>query len=108
MKINAADRIEALENLTRWLERGQTLFITLRHRSESGMSRYYDVFIIEDKDLIRITWAACAAGEYGHSYDDRRDALRINGCGFSGAQEITEGIAHAVFNDGRALKYREF
>ena len=73
---------------------GSKLVIVYRDASQSGMTRYYDVYIIIDNELVRFT--NTVAEITGIGYDEKREALKIKGTGFSGSVEILEHINQAL------------
>jgi len=91
--------------------KGLALVILFRGRSTSGMARWFDVYAIDtecpdnDRPLLRLTWSVATL--CGMKYDTKREAIRINGCGFSGAQDIAESIAFAFKLQTSDVKYQE-
>lgn len=88
---------------------GLALVILFRGRSTSGMARWFDVYAIDtdgaDRPLLRLTWSVATL--CGMKYDTKREAIRINGCGFSGAQDIAESVAVAFGLRTDDVKYQE-
>jgi hypothetical protein len=85
----------------------ETLWVLQRDRSRSGMARWLDVYVIRGGELRRLTWSVAAA--CGFTYDKRREAIRIGGCGFSAAQEIASSLTYALWGkDEPEMPYREF
>lgn len=105
MKHNKADVDLALHALRGCLSPNTTIHTFLRHRSESGLTRWYDAYIIKDNDLFRLTWSIATVLDY--SYDRRWDALKIQGYGFSATNEIALGLGQVLHNDPTALLLKE-
>lgn len=74
-----AEQLEAREKLRGWIKRDTTIYTVLRHRAASGMTRFIDLYYIEDNRPLRITWQAAKALDW--TYDEKREALRVGGCG---------------------------
>lgn len=101
MKIDKNDIDHARKNLPK----GTRLITCFRGRSASGMCRWYDVYAVgADGKLDR--WTGTASAFVGR-YDNRREAIRINGAGFSGAQEIAQAFAYGLHGDIEAFEYQE-
>ena len=120
--VTKQDRAEALERLREWLKDGDTLWFILRHRAASGMQRIYCVKqfeghldkqdrvqteqglnVREDYISIRasdLTWNIASACEFG--WNESHGGIKINGCGFSGEQEITDTVGRKL---GIRLRY---
>lgn len=111
--VTKADREGAKERLSEWLQNGDTLWFILRHRSASGMQRVYDVkqferptAVSEDNpNVLRLSvstlsWNIAMACNLG--WNELRGGIRINGCGFSGEQEITDTVSQIL---GIKLRY---
>ena len=75
------DKKEALETLTEQVKLlpGETVYTVLRGVARSGMTRWIDLYVIRDGEPLRITWSA--ANATGYTYDRKREALKIGGCG---------------------------
>lgn len=114
-KATKQDRTEALERLREWLKDGDTLWFILRHRLASGMRRVYDVKQLEvdtsphstmrvgDRNIVRVStlsWNIASACDF--SWNEAHGGIKINGCGFSGEQEIADTVGRAL---GIKLRY---
>jgi len=95
---------EAVEDLKKWLKPADTVYTILRHVSASGMSRLLDVYCIKDNQPFRLTWSTATALEA--TYDRRKGALRVNGCGSDMGFSTVYQLSHALFGDGYALQHR--
>mgnify|MGYP003109889785 FL=1 len=102
---------ETIENMPRGKYQSKpTLIVKFEDRSKSGLTRWYNVYYVsEHNELLRLTWAineVYKESGNGNRYDKRREALKVNGCGFDGAHEIVYDLGRILFNDGYALDYR--
>ena len=104
-------------SLREWLKNGDTLWFILRHRASSGMMRVYDVKQLEieshreeteqglnvRRDSVRVStlsWNIASACDM--LWNENHGGIRINGCGFSGEQEIADTVGRAL---GIKLRY---
>lgn len=93
-KATKKEKLSALADLREMLKPGDVIFTRLNHVSASGMTRWLDLFVIRENEPLRLTWSAAAATD--HTYCDRRESLKIEGCG------MDMGFS-AVYSLGRAL-----
>ena len=91
-----AEREESISNLLEWLPRDTTIYTVLRHRAASGMTRYIDLYYIKDNRPYRITWAAAKA--LGWTYDAKREALKVGGCGMDMGFHTVYSLARVIYN----------
>ena len=77
---------------------GDTVYTTVRSVARSGMSRTMDVYVMRDNEPWRITYSVAKAT--GHQYDDRREALRIGGCGMDMGFALVYDLSYALWPDG--------
>lgn len=92
--------IEAMkEELRAILPPGSTVYTVLRHVSRSGMRRVIDAYAltavngkIEKFWLSRRVAAVC-----GYSFDNRREAVTVNGCGMDMGFDLTYNLSHALY-----------
>lgn len=89
-----------------------TLLIKLEDVSKSGLTRWYNIYYVSDQyELMRLTrsinevYKECGNG---NSYDKRREALKVKGCGFSGAHKIVSDLSYMLFFYDDKINYREF
>ena len=106
-KATVAERNHQIEYMRECIQAGDTLYFIWRGSSASGLARYFDVYTFPVRDgkaePLRFTYAASL---FCGTYDKRREAVRINGCGFSAEQEITEALSRALFGASSKLEYR--
>ena len=107
MATTKQDKAAAIARLKEWLKDGDTLWFILRHRSASGMQRVYSVKQLEVEmtgvfasgpkatgkvnasDLSSNIGMAC-----GYAWHKDWYGIKVNGCGFSGEQDIADAVAH--------------
>jgi hypothetical protein len=99
-----AEQAKAIEYLKESLKSGDTVYIILRQVSASGMSRCLDLYKIKDNQPLRLTWNAAKA--LGVTYDRRKEALRVGGCGMDMGFNTVYNLAWKLFGDGYALKHQ--
>lgn len=80
------------------LSPGDTVYTVLRHVSASGMSRLIDLYVIRDGDPWRITYHVARA--IGESYDQRKEALRMGGCGMDMGFQAVYCLGSALWPTG--------
>lgn len=89
---------EATERLREILSPGDVVRTKLDHVSRSGMTRWIDLYVIRDNEPVRITRSA--ADVTGYTYDRRRDALKIEGCGMDMGFAAVYSLSLRLFPDG--------
>ena len=89
---------EALEQLRNLLQPGDVIYTRLNHVSASGMTRWLDLFVIRDDEPLRLTWSAAAAT--GYRYCERRESLKIEGCGMDMGFSAVYSLGRALWPDG--------
>jgi hypothetical protein len=62
------------------------------------MTRWLDLYVMVDNEPLRITYKAAAAGSY--SYDPKRDALKIGGCGMDMGFAVVYDLGRTMYPDG--------
>ena len=91
------ERDEQIQNLRKWLVRDDRIYTVLRHVSSSGMTRYMDLYYIRENRPCRITWAAAKA--LGWTYDNKREALKVGGCGMDMGFHAVYTLSSILFRD---------
>ena len=88
------------------------ILIKLEDVSKSGLTRWYNVYYVsENYELLRLSWDISEVYKEqgnGSQYDKRREALKVKGCGFSGAHKITSDLSYMLFFYEDKISYREF
>jgi len=89
-----------------------TLLVKFEDISKSGLTRWYNVYYVsEHYELLRLSWSINEVyKEQGNSnqYDKKREALKVKGCGFSGAHKIVDDLSYMLFTYSNKINYREF
>ena len=98
----AADKAEAIANLQKWLKRDERIYTVLRHRAASGMTRFIDLYYIKDNIPHRITWQAAKA--LGWTYDNKREALRVGGCGMDMGFHTVYTLSSILFREAPTFR----
>ena len=98
----AADKAEAIESLRKFLERDERIYTVLRHRAASGMTRFIDLYYIKNNVPYRITWQAARA--LGWTYDVKREALRVGGCGMDIGFHTVYTLSSILFREAPTFK----
>jgi len=87
-----------------------TLILKFEGRSKSGLTRWYNVYAItEYNELIRLSHSVNEVykeQDNSNRYDNKREALKVKGCGFDGAFHIVYDIGSMLYGDGYYLDYR--
>ncbi len=94
-----------LKHAKKNLPKGTRLIVCYRGRSASGMCRWYDVYAVGSGGRLD-RWTGTASNFCGR-YDNRREAIRVNGGGFNGAQEVAQAFAYGLYQDVKAFDYQE-
>lgn len=98
MKASKSEREEALARLREMVKPGDTLHTVLRHVSRSGMSRGIDVYKIEGGEPIWLSRLAAKAA--GFTFDEKRECLKVGGCGMDMGFHVVYELSHALSPDG--------
>ena len=89
-----------------------TLLVKFEDSSKSGLTRWYNIYYVsENYELLRLTWHINEVYKEqgnGNQYDKRREALKVKGCGFSGAHKIVDDLSYMLFTYSNKINYREF
>ncbi len=98
MKVTKAERQECLDRLRKMLPPGSRVHTTMRHVSRSGMSRDIDCYLLHDGQaqwLSRLIAKAC-----DFSFNEKREAIRVQGCGMDMGYHIVNNLAMALYPEG--------
>jgi len=112
LTISETDKLrDTIENMPKGRYQSKpTLIVKFEDRSYSGLTRWYNVYYVsEHNELLRLSWAineVYKENGNGNSYDKKREAFKVKGCGFDGAHDIVYNLGRILFNDGYALDYR--
>lgn len=92
------EREEAITKLRGFVNPGDTIYTIRRHVSTSGMSRIIDMKIMRDNSFIHIGGNASAA--IGLTWDDRKQGVKVSGCGMDMGYHLVYTLASVLFPDG--------
>jgi hypothetical protein len=99
-----AERNKAIISLKNYLRPGTTVYTVLRSVSASGMSRTLDLYVVINSEIVRITWRVAEALDA--RYDQKRQALRVSGCGMDMGWHCIYNLSHLILGNGYALKHQ--
>lgn len=94
-RVSRAERAEALDRLQRWLSPGDTVYCILRHVSRSGMQRTIQTVKLEDGQPLYLGYNV--ARVIGASYDDKREGVKVDGCGMDMGFHIVYSLSRVLF-----------
>lgn len=95
-----SDKEDALAQLRKRIEPGQTVYTVLRHVSASGMTRRIDVYVMEENKPYFVTGLVGKACGYRHEF--RKGGLVVSGCGMDMGFEVVYNLGRALWPDGAA------
>ena len=90
---------EALERLREWIKPGDTIFTDLRHVSASGMQRTIQLISLKTPDSPSYYGWNAAKG-CGWSYDEKREGIKIRGCGMDMGYALVYDLAFYLWPNG--------
>ena len=96
-KAQQSARDEAIAQLRETLKPGDTVYTVLRSVSRSGMNRKIDLYKIEDGEPHWLTYLVAKAT--GITFDNKRDALSVGGCGMDMGFHVVYSLSAALFRD---------
>ena len=88
----------ARDYLLEMVKPGTTVYTNLRHVSDSGMTRWLDVYIVEDNQISNITGLVCKAADL--TYCNRRHSLKIGGCGMDMGWQVVYNLGCSLWPSG--------
>jgi len=88
---------EAREKLREFVKPGATVYTIIRHVSRSGMTRVIDPYIIEDGEPRWI--GRYVSDALSWSYDDKKQGVRVGGCGMDMGFHLVYTLSIALFLD---------
>lgn len=102
-KAQKAEREEARAALREILTPGDTVWTVLRHVSKSGMSRDIDAYLLttgRDGKPDRVWLSRRIARAGVGTWNDRRETVRMGGCGMDMGFALVYELSHALWPDG--------
>jgi hypothetical protein len=110
MNAKQKERQEAIERLKEWIKPGDTLYLVLRHRSASGMSRTISVkgFRVRECDgtIDDFEYSYNVALALGWRFNRDREGVTVGGCGMDMGFHLVYELSGVLFGDGYTLKHR--
>lgn len=110
-RYSKADQESALKALRDRVERASTdrdgkpvVYCTLRSVARSGMSRVIWPFVIIDGEPLGLGYAAAVA--LGWSYDEKREGIRVDGCGMDAGFHLVYCISCKLYGHADRGGYR--
>jgi hypothetical protein len=97
-KAQKAEQEEARQRLREWIKPGDTIWTTVRHVSQSGMTRDISCYLIEENEPRWLSWLVAKA--CGYRFNRKHDAVRIGGCGMDMGFAIVYDLSRVLFADG--------
>jgi hypothetical protein len=103
--MNKRDRelevIEARRSLKKHIRPGTTVYTVLRHRSQSGMSRRIDVYVIRKNRPCCLTLDVSRL--LGWPLSNKDEALVVGGCGMDMGHHVVYSMSSVLFPKGFKL-----
>lgn len=96
-------KAEAIDQLSKLIPRGSTVYTVLRHVSASGMTRRIDLYCINDGCLRFISGYADHVGLAKRHKS--KSGLIVGGCGMDMGFHLVYNLADIMYQDGYALKH---
>ena len=93
---------DAKETLLNILEPGDTIYTVLRNVSRSGMTRSIDVYSMKcDGGAFSKRWLSrLVAKAIDTTFDERREAVKVGGCGMDMGYHIVNCLGYELYPDG--------
>ncbi len=98
MRYTKTEKSEARARLLELLKPGDTVYIVLKHVARSGMMRVIAVKILWNGDICDITYHAAVA--MGESIDNKRDGVRVSGCGMDIGAALVYNLGAMLWPNG--------
>ena len=103
-----AERDEAIARLREIVNEGDTLTTIVRHPSRSGMRRAIDVYLFRPGDGGRVDrfWLSRLASKAtGFGFDEKHEALCVDGCGMDMGFHVVNTLSRVLFPDSDRPDY---
>lgn len=97
-RASKTDQTEAREMLLSLLKPGDTVYTILRHVSSTGMNRVIDLVVFTPDGPRHIAWNA--ARLMGDTYDNRREGIKVSGCGMDLGFSLVYNLGRTLWPDG--------
>jgi hypothetical protein len=105
-KFTREQKAEWLQEMRAEIKPGDTITTVLRGVAKSGMSRHIDVyrFYVKDGRVERHWLSPRVAAVCGFTYDDKKECLRVSGCGMDMGWHVVCQLSGRLFGDGSHLR----
>jgi len=97
MTATKTEQADAIEQLNKYLEPGDTVWTTLKHVSRSGMYRVIDLYVIKDNEPLRLSYSA---GMLCEGYDRRHEGARASGVGMDMGFSLVYDLSYRLWPAG--------
>lgn len=97
-KRKEVEEAEAIADLRELLKPGDVVYTTVKNVSRSGMSRSIDVHLIRENEPRWI--ARVVARALGLPFDDKREAVKVGGCGMDMGFHLVYSLSRRLFPNG--------
>lgn len=103
-KSTKEEKENAKKHLLALCPEGTRVFCVLRHVAASGMSRNIDLFVVQEGDIVNISYHASKLTGYPIA---KSGGIRIGGCGMDMGFALVYELAQELYgpNNGYALKH---
>lgn len=98
MTAKQKEKMEAIEYLQSLIIPGQKIYTKLNHVSRSGMYRVIDCYIIQNNELLRISYSVAKALDY--RYDRKHEGIGVSGVGMDMGYSIVHDLSYVLFPNG--------
>ncbi len=103
--IAAAERAARVEkerrDLLTYLSPGRAVYVSVLHRSTSGMRRVVRLYLAHGGEILNITHSTSELLDY--RLDRERGGIVLDGCGYDIAHHVVTHLAQRLFDNDRAL-----
>jgi len=104
MNAKQQERGEAVRELREILKPGDTVFVSLKHVSRSGMNRVIMPFIIRNNEPRYLGWTVAKAT--GRTYNRNHEGVNVGGCGMDMGFELVYTLSRYLFPEGFKVEGR--
>ena len=104
MNAKQKEREDAVRELREILKPGDTVFVSLKHVSRSGMSRVIMPFIIRDNEPRYLGWLVAKATD--RTYNRNHEGVNVGGCGMDMGFELVYTLSQYLFPEGFKVEGR--
>lgn len=98
------EKIEAIEHLKKYINKGDTLYTSVQKVSTSGMYRHIKVIGIKENSPLFFSWYVATAT--GYPYKEKTNAVGVGGCGMDMGFHLIYTLSQILYKDGYAIQQR--